>query len=499
MTLPYSRPAAVAARLLKNPRAGQLLLKPVLLTGDAAALATPGGRSMFLAALSLLTRFCAVVHVHIGAGAFKERAMDLAAQIHHAGAITFLLPEEVKWLRYGAILNVGKTQRPDLPWTSIASDGWAIQVCSGAGRIELSFKRFNPAATLAAASLGASEVFKRLLGIVPPLGALLENEVFSLLSYTANADPGPEIGMPLRLDCILAGHGAIGNGVRHVLLQLPLQGWLAIIDNQKADEENWGTYIDLLPSQFGIPKAELATMGWGSSVMPVHYNIDIAAARPLLGTKIPYADLTLSALDNIDARHELQLFWPDVAIDGAISDITCQVSRHPWGPDTACLQCLFRPPEGEDAATVASRATGLSVQSVSRQEEVVTQGDIDAAPTEKRAWLAARKGQLKCSVIREALAAQLTEGASSFSPSAPFVATFSGAMVAAEFIKVRSGLESALDPRFQFNMLVGPVRGTHLAQGRRRACFCVQRQRAVERWREAMKSLVLSAPVLFDR
>jgi hypothetical protein len=494
MTIAYSRPAAVATRLLKDPGAGQLLLKPVLLTGDTSALRTRAGRSMFLASLSLLTRFCGVVHVYVGSDAFQQRAMDLATRIHFAGAIRFLRKEDIDWKDYGAILNVGATQRRDLPWTSIACQGWAIQVCSTGGPVELSFQRFNPASTLVAASLGSTEVFKRLLGVVPPLGALFENEVFSLLTYTANADPGPDMSGPMRLDCILAGHGAIGSAIRHVLLELPLEGWLAVIDNQKAREENWGTNIDLLPGQFGISKARLATLGWSSGVVPVHFNMSVIAAQALLGTKIPYPDLTLSGLDNVEARHDLQLFWPDIAIDGAIGDVTCQVSRHPWQADTACLQCLFRQPPAEDAAVVASRATGLTVASASRQQEVVTQADIDAAAGEKKVWLAARKGHLKCSVIREALAAHLTGRPSEFSPSAPFVASLSGAMVAAEFIKARMGLATPLDPRFQFNLLRGLAAGTLLDQSRRSTCFCSERHSAIERWRVTARQFSVRVP-----
>jgi hypothetical protein len=500
VALAYSRPAAVATRLIRDAAAGQLLARPVLLVADRFAIETPAGRSMFLAALSLLTRFCAELTVlRPTAAKFAARAQDLATRIHHAGTISFIKPEVVRWESYSAILNVGNTFRADLPWTTIASDGWAIQVCSTRGPVELRFVRFNPAATLAAASLGSSEVFKRLLGVVPPLGELFGNEVFSLLTYTSDADPGPKIAGPLRLDCVLAGHGAIGNGVRHVLLELPLEGWLAILDNQKAGEENWGTYIDLDRDGFGHSKAELAALGWGSGVIAVPFDIDVAEAKNLVGRNIPHPHIVLGALDNIEARHAVQQLWPDLAIDGAIGDVTCQVSIHPWGRDTACLQCLFRQPAGEDSAVVSARLTGLSVESARRLDDVVTQADIDGAPPERRAWLVERRGKPRCSVIREAMAAQLTGGAASFSPSAPFVASLSGAMVAGEFIKTRMGLATPLDPRFQFNLLRGPGSGTLLDQARRPACFCSERAAAVDRWRAAVKPLPLKLPKRLPR
>lgn len=39
----------------------------------------------------------------------------------------------------------------------------------------------------------------------------------------------------------------------------------------------------------------------------------------------------------------LQALWPDLVIDGAIRDFGCQVSRHPWDDDTACLISHWSP------------------------------------------------------------------------------------------------------------------------------------------------------------
>jgi hypothetical protein len=52
--------------------------------------------------------------------------------------------------------------------------------------------------------------------------------------------------------------------------------------------------------------------------------------------------------------------------------------------------CLFQLPAGERSELVASRATGLEESVVLDGETVITQAHIDAAPEEKRSWLAAR-------------------------------------------------------------------------------------------------------------
>lgn len=481
----YSRPSALAVQLLGNPMAGQFLAKRVLLTADRDALKTSAGRSCFLSAGSLLTRICADITIlmpdDIGNFATDVKVrMDL---IHYAGNIKFVPRQKARFEEFSAILNVGQTTTSSLPWTSIACDGWAIQVSSTGAPINLRFHSFNPAAALAAASLGVTEVFKRLLGIAPARAPMMDGDVFSLLTYKVDADPGPVIKEPIRLDCVLAGWGAIGNGIRHVLLELPLEGWIAIVDCQQAGAENWGTYIDLTRPDFDKPKAEIAASGWSPTVSARPFSIDIEKFLHKIGTEIQAPDVVLGALDNIDARHELQKLWPEVAIDGAIGDFSCQVSRHPWDGDVACMRCLFRHPPGEDAHLAACRVTGLTVESARAALDFVSDTDIENAPADKKQLLRDNKGRPRCSVISEALARELSGSPERFSPSAPFVACFSGAMVAAEFIKYRLGLSSPLDPRFQLDMLRGPISGLMLEQGRRKECACTVRRRTNEKWR----------------
>ena len=483
--LAYSRPSALAAQLLGDPAAGQFLAKRVLLTADRDALQTTAGRSCFLAAASLLTRVCADLSILLpeDSGNFAFDVQVHMSLIHYAGSINFVLRQKSRIEEFSAILNIGQTTTPSLPWTSIACDGWAIQVSSTGAPIILGFRGFNPAAALAAASLGVAEVFKRLLGIAPARAPMMDGVVFSLLTFKIDADPGPVIKGPIRLDCVLAGWGAIGNGIRHVLLQLPLEGWIAIVDRQHAGAENWGTYIDLTPLDFEKPKAEIAARGWSPTVSARPFSMDIEKFLRKVGSEIQAPDVVLSALDSIDGRHEVQQLWPDVVIDGAIGAFSCQVSRHPWDGDVACLRCLFRHPPGEDAYLAASRATGLTVESVRAALENISDSDIENAPADKKQLLCDNRGRPRCSVIPEAIARELSASSGRFSPSAPFVACFSGAMVAAEFMKYRLGLPSSLDPRFQLDMLRGPTSGLMFEQGRRLECACIARRRTNEKWR----------------
>ena len=187
-----------------------------------------------------------------------------------------------------------------------------------------------------------------------------------------------------------------------------------------------------------------------------------------------------------DARHQVQQIWPDLIIDGAISDLACQVSHHSWFVDEACLICLFRHPDGDRATQIASVATGLSEARAAQTLDTITDTDVQNAPFDKQAWLQQRLGHKICSVIEEGIAQQISASKlkQGFQPSAPFVATLSAVMMMSELVKSLSDEETNLEPRFQFDILRGPQFGMMIPQERRTDCICVNRRRNIELLRQ---------------
>jgi hypothetical protein len=167
-------------------------------------------------------------------------------------------------------------------------------------------------------------------------------------------------------------------------------------------------------------------------------------------------------------------------IDGAIGDFACQVSRHPWGEDTACLICLFRP-KSEAAEEIASRETGLSLSRSQQQSSTVTDADVLAAPAEKQKWLRKQRGRRICSVIQSAMAQSVSEQQQriGFQPSVPFVACLSASMIVTELVKYSAGWQSTIEPRYQMDVLQGPSCGDLLPQKRRPDCICSTRQKNI--------------------
>jgi molybdopterin/thiamine biosynthesis adenylyltransferase len=488
LNLAYSRPQKTADQLgaLAEDR-HRFLNKCILLTGEAYILAKENGKDCLLDCIRLLVRICPNITVAIPApcAALLDVARTLSHDVTFGQELEFC--HEVEDLTiYDAILSVGSAVRPELPWTTINSNGWVARVTSGNKELPGECDLTNPIGALAAACLGTGEVFKRLIRLRSERGELLNGFSYSLRTYRhSTGDCGPELPLDLHADLLVVGAGAIGNGLVHLISQLHFSGRITIVDSQEFGVENLGTCILIGPGDLARPKAD-ALAGYLREAAIDAQGFHMPFERFVRKSRTVPA-IVINGLDNLDARHEVQRsLWPDVVIDGAIGDFTCQVSRHPWPDDIACLVCLFRKPGGRRAEDLQSEETGLSRERLMRPDIAITQSDVDGAPIEKQDFLRSRIGRPVCSVIQEAMAQKISEErhAEGFEPSVPFVACFSACMVMAETAAQICGWPSILAPRFQFDFLVGPAHGQELPQQRRADCVCV-RHKNINTLREA--------------
>jgi molybdopterin/thiamine biosynthesis adenylyltransferase len=415
-------------------------------------------------------------------------AEDLADRIAFGKKVDFLkaLPN---FDQFDSILSIGAKAHRELPWTTINSNGFVARVTSGAADISDQCGIFNPIGALAAACLGLGEVFKRLIRLRGERGDMLDGFSFSLRTYAqSTADYGPPIPETLPHDLLVVGAGAIGNGIAHLISRLPFTGAITIVDREEYAPENLGTCLLITPEDLNRPKAALLASILGKCGI---------RAEGFTGPFERYASelrqfpkIVLNGLDNIDVRREVQrTLWPNIVIDGAIGDFMCQVSRHPWPDDVACLICLFQRPAGRPAEEVQSEATGLSKTRLQDPNSLVNQSDVEAAPPDKQDALRSQVGHPVCSVVQQAMAQKISleQQEQDFEPSVPFVACFSACMVMAEALAYLCGWETKLEPRFQFDFLLGPAFGLELPQGRNQHCVCGRRKN-IDRLR-AMRGL----------
>ena len=490
-----SRPLGVAEGLGSSLLDETVIFsRPVILTGERETLATRNGRWCLLDSLRLLSRIVGPLTVVLPGGLpdLEAEVRQLADRLWTPGTVTVVIEGAPVAMAYAvAILNVGTGVRPHLPWTVINSNGWVARVSSGPTALPADADQSNPLAALMAASFGVTEVFKRVFSIPREIAPLLDATQFSLFELSASPTGlGPQLPAKMSLpDTVMVGAGAIGNGIALVLSQLAVQGRLHIIDKQDYRRENFGT-CTLLDDEswLGTSKAErlAAWLDRPDGLRCTGEEAFVADARSGSFVRAMSVELVLNGLDDIRARHDAQMLWPSVLVDGGINSVGAAVRTHRLDrPHAACMRCSFRlPPVSE--RELQAKMTGLSPTSLeSDLGRPLNEQDVAEAKESMREWLQHQVllGKTVCSTISEAqsrsLGIELDEG---FNPSVPFVATASAALVVTQALKALFYPDAEYTQRFQMeSVFLGPEASIGVLTHADPSCECVLHRAIVEK------------------
>src|SRR2546428_4624165 len=284
--LRFSRPVASAATLGElAPDRNLFKDKRVLLTSEPSVLATDNGRECFLSSLRLLVRICSDISVSLPAnfGDLLNECQGIADR-EAIGVHVQFLGQAPDFKCYDAILCIGETACPYLPWTVINSNGWLARVSSGATNLPSNCEQSNPIAALAASCLGVTEIFKRLIRLKERRGVLWDGLIFSLYSYrSGETDPGPQLPGVLPLHLLIVGAGAIGNGMVHLLQLLPVSGQCWVVDQQVFKPENLGTCLLIGPNDLETSKAVFSAERLNTRLEVSGFHEDFARFKKRLG------------------------------------------------------------------------------------------------------------------------------------------------------------------------------------------------------------------------
>jgi hypothetical protein len=465
-----SRPLGVAQKLVKHAvNEADVYSKVVVLTGEPEAISTQNGRWCFLDALALLSRVVGnlVVVLPECTFQFEKEVRDYCSQAWCQGSLKVAQGDVQQFsATANAVLCIGTKAGMTPSWTVINSNGWIARVSSGASSLPNDLDQPNALGALMAASLGVTEVFKRIYCVPHDVAPLLDKTEFSLFDLTTSPSwIGPPIPNEICLpDTLLVGAGAIGNGIALLMSQMPFRGRVHVIDKQDFADENLGTCILLsLSNWLKQPKATKL-----ASWLRENSQLNVTGEKALIesaksGETISKLtiDLVLNGLDDSGARREAQKMWPAILIDGGINEIGAAVVQHRLNAeDLACMLCWFEPPKVDEKVQQSS-LTGLDMASLSNLDRPLTEDDIEMAAEDKRDWLRknAREGKTVCSIITEAalsakLGVDVDEG---FRPSVPFVATAASALVVSEAVKALLFPEEPVVSKFQIDSLfLGP-------------------------------------------
>jgi molybdopterin/thiamine biosynthesis adenylyltransferase len=492
MDLASSRPLGVAKELgAATLDQAVVFARSVILTGERAALETENGRWCLLNSIRLLARVVGplLVVVPHGMDRIRGEVTQLCESVWTKGHVT--VADECcaqDWAGATAILNVGTRVKPHLPWTTINSNGWLARV-SSFGDLPGDTFQSNPLGAMLAASLGVTEVFKRVYGIPGEKYSLLHATQFSLFELSsAPTGLGPKLTETSLPDTLLVGAGAIGNAIVLLLSQLRLRGRLHIVDKQVFAVENLGTCVVLDGQDWlDTPKAgRLANwLRERSALVCTGEQALVESARSGEYLKSMAVDLVLAGLDDVAARWDVQLLWPSVLVDGGINAVGAAAVTHRLDrPSGACMRCSFRLPLTDERA-VQSQLTGLARASLeSDLGRALTEQDVLVAKESMRPWLRDQvaQGKTLCATISDAqtraLGMKLEDG---FRPSAPFVATASAALVVAQALKALAYPEAEFTQRFQFeNVFLGPDAAVGVLTLADPNCLCVSQRPTIE-------------------
>lgn len=483
--LAVSRTMGVARGLQGTPLdESEVLSRVVVLTGERETLATRNGAWCLLNAMRLLSRIVGRLRVVLpdGLGSLENDVRELAGTLWSIGSVEVLVkPEGTSAAPAHAVLNVGAVVPGDSRWTTINSNGWLARVSSKPGRLNGDTTLSNPLGAMAAATLGVSEVFKRVYGINAEQAPPLESTEFSLYNLSADdRTQGPELPAAMHLpDTLVVGAGAIGNAMVLLILQLQLRGRVHIVDKQAFAVENLGTCV-LLDNLawMGTSKAQrLAQVLRDGGVNVSFEQSAIADAARGSALRTMATELVLNALDDVEARRDTQLLWPSVLVDGGINAVGAAVRVHRLDrPRWACMRCGFKQ-AASSAIAVQSAATGLSEATLAADHgRGLTDGDIAAARPELRPWLKEQQqlGRTVCATIAEAQARRVGMNlAAGFRPSAPFVAAMSATLVMTEALKSLYFKQAQTTQHFQLeSMFIGPKSGAALRTSVDTRCEC---------------------------
>lgn len=448
---------------------------------------------MVLLAANLIVRFCPRIHLATE-DLLTGQVLGLLDELDSTPLAEFTQGTSVP-SGVTASLHLGGGHPHALPnLTTVSAVGWIAYVSSDGEALPM-LDPFVTFGYLAAAALGACEVFKRLLPPLPGRGRLFGWSAYSTFNYSS-ADPeqGPPLPghVALTAQALLAGVGAVGQSFLHALSTVPgISADLRTVDNQKVDDPNLNRYVLARErdAAAGTDKTQLALRaaeGTSLQITPDQRNLQDVIAEIGEG-RLPRPTIVISALDRYEPRRELQNIWPDLLLEGATGDTLLQVFRHSYEDGLACLRCIHTEPTGRPYEEVLAEATGLSAeriaQAFSGERPMLDERDLAQLRPELHEQLRGAVGRDICGVLQELGGFDVAAGAERVEPAVSFTSYLAGLLVAAEFVRAASGIAPGLPGRYQLDPIATLDPGSPWAETKDPGCYCVERAQVISAYR----------------
>lgn len=244
---------------------------------------------------------------------------------------------------------------------SFGNDGWNVYLETEGHALVTD--KFNPVGCMTAACLTAGECFKRLMllkgsqiGIerdaLKRIHPITTRSAFSCLTYRVVDGNTPNPNLPESIDIgqlIIVGVGAGGGACVYTLSTMDLVGTLTMVDSDVVNHVNLNRYLYAVQKDAAnqMPKVEVL-----AGLIGERLSLEtIIHEKPFLEFKlsglVQGADIIVSTVDSVSARHEIQWETPRLILDAAVSESSFYVHRVELGI-SACLRCTHAPDDSQD-------------------------------------------------------------------------------------------------------------------------------------------------------
>jgi molybdopterin/thiamine biosynthesis adenylyltransferase len=324
------------------------------------------------------------------------------------------------------------------------------------------------------AALLTGEVFKTVTALRP--NRYRHIDTFDFCPVTLGT-PHTFMSQPLHFErLMLAGAGAIGTAVALILAALGATGDLIVVDRQVFEMPNvisysLGTTSDAAARR---PKIDIVkTTLSGMDVHPVYGTIDDVIAQ-IDADKVSMPTIVIGALDNIDARYDIQRIYPDLILDGGTGGRTgTTVGLHEALATGPCMRCYF-PTNVPTSSTVEQRlheTTGLPMQRIAYGDQPLAPADLVNLTPQQRQRLQPHMGKPLCGLGR-LLGLTTVDGDDTYQPSAAFVAQQAASLIVGSLLaRTQSGSHVPIR-QVEYDTLFGPNPDMADIRQPRPDCYC---------------------------
>ena len=315
--------------------AALLLGRDVVLEWAASCENSAPGRTLVLTTANLIARFCPRLKLPRESELGREAARLVTAIDSSALPFAWAAPDALR-LHLGGGPTSSDVAGSANGWTAYASRGQELPALTTDAK---------PIGAHIAGALVAGCVFAELLQLDPEVGAAWRDG-WSALDFGASTSAAAlprHIQLPS--DVVLVGAGAVGQAIVDVLVSVGASGELRVIDFGRADDVtnlNRCVLTDEADVAARMSKVDLIGRLAAGRTLRVIADPRRLSEVPAdaTGGRMSTPRIAVSAVDNKEARLELQTLDPELVIEGATGGTLSQVFRHAKGEGTACLRCL---------------------------------------------------------------------------------------------------------------------------------------------------------------